>query len=390
MGDKTRKWFVVIFILAVLGIVVTLYLTYVHIQVNGGDQGYTSICNINEKFNCDAVATSEWSRLFGVPTSVWGMGFYLFFALFAGLKIFKGGFERLAVYFFWTGTLGVVLTLRFIYVSKVVLQTWCLFCVVSWVLTALIFFCSVAGNTEPLRRHPLIFWQDLCWWIMRPWRVVVSLVLLVVFLLSVGAAWNREKQRLAQIQKNAPQFRELTPPVSLEGHAFGSNTPQLTIVEFSDYQCPHCKHLYEELKKLSQEFPGLKVIHKDYPMDHQCNPAVKKPFHTAACSAALFVRCAGEQGRSAEAVDLVFAHQTKLKDPEILKGFATQLGLVPGVLDTCLQDPRIQDALAEDIQEGIKHRFRGTPIIIFDGVKQLESNWSGGRLRQMVKEFLNQ
>ncbi|MBF0104750.1 MAG: DsbA family protein [Deltaproteobacteria bacterium] len=188
---------------------------------------------------------------------------------------------------------------------------------------------------------------------------------------------------------NAPKFEKLKKQIETAGHYYGSDAPILTITEFSDYQCPHCSVLHSQLRKLVGETHGLKVMHKDYPMDHQCNPALKKPFHTEACKTALFVRCAGEQGRYWEAADLVFENQKQLKDPEIYNTMILALTLESKALHHCMnEDAVIKEALMTDIKEALTHRFRGTPVIIFEGTEQLVSNWAGGRLGQVVRDYI--
>lgn len=391
MSENQKKdiWYWAIIIASILGVIVSTYLTYVHFQVHADDTAYASLCNINADFNCDTVAASEWSLLFGVPVSIWGILFYLFYALFAVFKLITKKLPNLSVYFSWAGFFGIVFSLFLAYISKAVLDTWCLFCMASWSLTLLLFIFSLFCLSLPFIKHVLVFKYDFVWFFSRPSRIIITVITLAIFCSGVGYLWNKELKRLEIIRQNAPRFKELKTPIKLKGHHYGSDNPLLTIIEFSDYQCPHCSVLYKELKKISNEFKQeIKVIHKDYPMDNQCNPALKKPFHKFACKAAMFVRCAEKQDQYWQASDLVFENQKRLKDPEIFDEMTDQLKLDKIALDFCLNDPEVKHSLFLEIKEGLRHKFRGTPIIIFDGKKQLVSNWSQGRLQKVIKNYI--
>ena len=60
-------------------------------------------------------------------------------------------------------------------------------------------------------------------------------------------------------------------------HWIGATKPTVTIYEFSDYQCPHCLRGHEQMRKLLAQYPDkLRLVHRHYPLDHQCNPAINR------------------------------------------------------------------------------------------------------------------
>jgi len=88
----------------------------------------------------------------------------------------------------------------------------------------------------------------------------------------------------------------------------GAARPALTVVEYSDYQCPHCRRGHDELRGLVREHPErVRLVHRDYPLDHHCNDLLKRPFHPQACRYAVLAHCAGEQGRFWEANDVLYS-----------------------------------------------------------------------------------
>ena len=121
------------------------------------------------------------------------------------------------------------------------------------------------------------------------------------------------------------------------------------------------------MKALARRFPATLQIHfRDYPLDHQCNPRLTRPFHTRACSAALYARCASEQGRFWGYADLLSQNPRALDEPT-LQGHAAALRLDQGRLRRCLAAKKTREGLDRDIRRGMELGVRGTPSFYFEG-----------------------
>ena len=111
----------------------------------------------------------------------------------------------------------------------------------------------------------------------------------------------------------------------------GSSKAPLTIVEFSDFQCPYCRHFHEQvLPPLKQEYinKGLvRFIHKDLPL----------PFHSQAKPAAAAARCAGEQNRYWDLYGALFDQQTCLDCKGVVR-IAEELTLDTSALRACIRE----------------------------------------------------
>ena len=137
----------------------------------------------------------------------------------------------------------------------------------------------------------------------------------------------------------------------------GSPTAPVTIVEFSDFECPYCKQFHNEtLPKLKQHYidKGLvRFIHKDLPL----------PFHQNAQLAAIAARCAQEDGKYWEAYQALFKQQNCLscKGPLTI---TASTGAKKDKLEQCSQDERVKQAVNINTSEAELNGIRATPSFV--------------------------
>jgi protein-disulfide isomerase len=155
--------------------------------------------------------------------------------------------------------------------------------------------------------------------------------------------------------------------VTEDGHAWiGAAQPTLTILEYSDYQCPHCRRGHDKLRTLIEAHPTeVRLVHRHYPLDQACNPKVTRAFHESACRFAAMATCAGQQDRFWEANDYLYARGATAEAVET-DAFVKALGLDAVSFEACMRD----DAKARveaDVQSGIAVGVQGTPTLVIDG-----------------------
>jgi protein-disulfide isomerase len=153
-----------------------------------------------------------------------------------------------------------------------------------------------------------------------------------------------------------------------EGHAWiGADDAKVEIVEYSDYQCPHCRRAHAEMRDLVRQRPGtVRLVHRHYPLDQACNPAISRPFHEYACLYARLAHCAGEQGRFWEANDYLFAHGQE-PDPISREDLAAFIGIDLEELRQCSNGAAVQRVVVADMAAGRGIGLRGTPTFVLDG-----------------------
>ncbi len=165
------------------------------------------------------------------------------------------------------------------------------------------------------------------------------------------------------LEKQAAKGGETQEPVSrvklnLEGFAMlGSKDAPLTVVEFTDYQCPFCQRFhvatFPELKKNFIDTGKVRFYSKDMPLD----------MHANAMRAALAARCAAEQNGFWALRDIMGANPDKLDLDNIL-ALASQVKLDPGKLRACIESNKYKNAVQTDVLDAMRIGANGTPTFV--------------------------
>jgi protein-disulfide isomerase len=161
---------------------------------------------------------------------------------------------------------------------------------------------------------------------------------------------------LAPIKSLIAENRPLNVNISVDGApSVGDETAKLTIVEFSDFQCPYCgRHVtntYPSLKSQYVETGKMKYVFRDYPLAN----------HKLAPKAAEAAHCAGEQERYWAMHDELFANQRALQ-PDQLPTYAGNVGVGDAAaFQECLDSGKYASQIEIGMQEGAKLRVTGTP-----------------------------
>jgi protein-disulfide isomerase len=169
------------------------------------------------------------------------------------------------------------------------------------------------------------------------------------------------RQLLEKQQAQAPQAQGeqvVKAKVNLEGFAMlGSKEAPLTIVEFTDYQCPFCQRFhttsFAELKKNYIDTGKVRFYSRDMPLD----------FHPDAMRAAEAARCASEQGQFWQLRDVMGANPNKL-DMDSLVADATDLKMDVKAFRACVESEKYKNAVQTDVMEAMKIGANGTPTFV--------------------------
>jgi len=138
----------------------------------------------------------------------------------------------------------------------------------------------------------------------------------------------------------------------------GKPDAPVTLVEFSDFQCPYCQSAAPVLKQVAEKFGDkVQIIYRQYPI-----PSIH-PFALKAAEASL---CANEQGKFWELHDAMFADQKKLAVSD-LKATAKRLGLNASKFDACLDTGRYVEQVQNDQREAERSGVSGTPAMFING-----------------------
>lgn len=163
----------------------------------------------------------------------------------------------------------------------------------------------------------------------------------------------------AKVERFLEEPEPIRIPVSAEGaFAQGPKDAPVTIVEFSDFQCPYCSRVIATLKEVVRLYPQqVRLAFRDFPI---------AGLHPKASKAAEAARCAGEKGKFWEYHDLLFESQAQATTADF-KRFAEKLKLDANSFAICLDSGRHTAAVAADVQEGTRLGITGTPTFFING-----------------------
>jgi protein-disulfide isomerase len=152
----------------------------------------------------------------------------------------------------------------------------------------------------------------------------------------------------------------LSRPVGDRDHAQGPSDAPVTLVEYGDYECPHCGRAYPIVKAVQKHFgPRLRFVFRNFPITEA---------HPHAALAAASAEAAGEQGKFWEMHDALFDHQDRLGAMDLVN-YASQLGIGPeGFLDR-IRSREMSERVQDDFMTGVRSGVNGTPTFFINGTR---------------------
>ena len=156
------------------------------------------------------------------------------------------------------------------------------------------------------------------------------------------------------------QGPKLTLPVGERDHAQGPADAPVTLVEYGDYECPHCGRAYPIVKAVQKVLgPRLRFVYRNFPLSEA---------HPNAENAAEAAEAAGAQGKFWEMHDALFEHQRALQ-PRHLAAYAAGLGLDAERLAEELDSHVYAARVREDFRSGVRSGVNGTPTFFLNGAR---------------------
>ncbi len=372
-------------ILALAGIGVSIELTYVHVVAHANFAGGRSAgpaeqhdgevapaaqelaCDLSESVSCSDVALAEQSEFLGVPISIWGILAYVFLLGAALLTLQRreaGQPLRGAAVVFLVGAGSVGYSLYLAAICVFVLQKLCIWCTVLYGINALLLVVGIllvrrAGGFRAAFR------SDCQWVVTWPVRTAVFLsafAIAATVLLVTRSVWQPRIVPLSDPQQCGDEHQ------TTEGFPLlGAPDALVTIEEYSDYECGFCRRAHETLRAILTRYgERVRMIHRNFPLDQECNPIVTQPFHRRACAAARAAVCAADQGKFWTYSDQLWANQRRFSDAQ-LRVYAERVGLDLARFDACLEARESRARLEQDVRAGMGWQIRGTPTFIING-----------------------
>jgi protein-disulfide isomerase len=175
-----------------------------------------------------------------------------------------------------------------------------------------------------------------------------------------------ESRRVAEVPRRLRERAQvavhLVPPrfdVAADGPSRGPADAQITIVEFSDFQCPYCQRSLETIEQVLAKYPSqVRLVYRHLPLDR---------IHPHARGAAEAAACADEQGQFWAYHDKLFQNNRALAKEDLLR-YAGEAGLDAQRFGACVEERRFKDKVEADLQAARAAGITGTPAFVVNGV----------------------
>ena len=175
----------------------------------------------------------------------------------------------------------------------------------------------------------------------------------------------RQDAFLASLRSKATIVVRLEPPTAVRVEVATAGAPlrgaadaPVTVIEFSDFECPFCKQANTTVAKLMERYPGkIRLAYRDFPLES---------IHPLARGAAEAAQCARDGGKFWEYHDVLYAQSPKLTRDD-LKRYAKEVGLDTEKFDACVASGAKRAAVQKDIDAGTDLGITGTPVFFVNG-----------------------
>jgi protein-disulfide isomerase/uncharacterized membrane protein len=388
---RGRVLLIIALVLSLVGVGASVRLTVIFQQANAS-RSHKSACAINAQWDCDHVARSSYSRMFGAPVSLWAMLGYLLMAVFAGWGALRYGPNHwplgvLTLLVF--GALGISSYLA--YVAIVILKKKCLWCTVLYFVNIAMVLTLIGAYVRRAVGPIRAVRKDVTWLLdhlgvlgkLATGGVIGCIVILVVGpQLGRPRSETRQPPKIEDLIKKPPARRVVTNPkrpVPIEPPAWvtamvTSTTPfrgpkdaDLYIVEFSDYECPFCQMSNKTMEKILHKYgKRIRLYHRHFPLDMTCYKRMKRQMHPHACFAARAAFCSHQQNKFWPFQDALFRLGAKINKATI-NGLASGHGLDMARFKACVSGAAAKLQIQKDLAAGESLKLEGTPTFYMGG-----------------------
>lgn len=376
-------------ILSIIGLILSLELCKVFINANFIENAAPSICAINEAYDCDKVAQSQFSQFLGVPLALWGVILYLFFLVMNNVeklqtKRFLGFlqvFKNPNSYMYCIGLVAFIISIFLALISKFAINSICIFCLITYFINLAIALIAKqwgAGIFYELKNSI----KDFIAAIKQP-KYAIAFVL--VMTMACGCLYILETTKI--LAPNALHISKKAKKITIKeatGNLLGTEDATLVIHEYMDFNCGGCFYANLYLHRIASEFENVKVIQHNLPLDKECNYKMKFDGHKGSCLKTRYALAAAKQNKYWQMSNLLFFIQGIENEDDIIE-FVKNKKFDIKKLKADANSEEIKNQITEGIREADRNEVKVTPTI-FVGVKKVEGLPSYPEFKQIVIE----
>ena len=373
--EKEMKKKISIAFIALIGIVTTIKLAIIYYNANFNPYALSSFCSVNDFIDCDGIAKTTEAQFLGIPLAYWGLFFYAFvflmlfapklknYKLFKFMEVFKNPLDYLAS----LGLFAFLVSMILLCLSLFEIKKLCVLCAFTYILNLLIGCIATdfknGGFVHSIKQSIIDFIDAV---------KIKKYLITFIAVMAVAAGfltYTRISFVFAPQVKRQLEFREFTQAkhnkYAVEGNILGDKDAKITVYVYSDYQCPICPAQNIMMHKLAKEVKNIQIIHKNLPLDTDCNPYLQAPFHQGSCVDARYAIAAKKQGKFWEMNNILFEKKPQTEDAilELVKDMGFDLEKLQedaNSFDTA-------DKIKEEIKSAYSQGINGTPATIING-----------------------
>lgn len=362
---------IAIAIIAIIGLICTFDLVYIFIKTNFLNDNIPSFCTVNNFVDCDGVAKTNFSVVFGIPLAIWGVILYCLFLLLACVDKIQAKFPN-SIFKVFKNPLAYISTIGFIAfacsmslaaVSIILIQKICILCVVTYFLNLAIAIIA---------KNKISFIENVKTTIVDFWAGVKEYTILFIVCAFAGVAllWYLTTTNVLapNVYKynNFTKFSQMTADdYKVNGNILGHKDGKVKIYIYSDFQCPYCKITNKMFQKLAHENKNVEISHVNLPLDKACNKYIQKTVHKGSCELAKYAIAAGEQGNYWGMISEIYSAGNVID----IKKIAEKLNLDYEKLKSDANSEKIAKILNSEIELCIANEINVTPTYTIDGIK---------------------
>jgi protein-disulfide isomerase len=357
--------------LSLVGALISLWQTRLFFLTRTGTGGFKSFCNMGQTFDCTAVEMSNYAEILpGIPLSGFAVAGYTLLlglslcglspALRRNLKPWLVGFSGVALIF----------SLIYLFVMLTQIGKLCLLCLVIDSLNLILFVLALTLPSSVARSEPSGSGIRLS-------HIAAmgsgSLIVAFLFTQALNPQAGVKRSDLDDIVDSVMQSPSLPIEIPADAPTIGAPDAPVTIIKFTDYECPACKMGATAIHPLFKRYPKkVRFVFMNFPLAHECNadPQLNRTIHAYACEAAAVAVCAKEQGKFTEAYETLFDNQTSFKANGVADLVASKVeGLDSAKLKECMKLPSTADRIRRESLVGVNLKVQSTPTFFINGKK---------------------
>ena len=367
MQKETKKK-VAIGVISLIGIITTIKLAIIYFNANFNPYALSSFCSINEFIDCDGIARTTEAQFFFFFLAYWGLFFYSFvilmmfapklkdFKLLKFMEVFKNPMDYIAS----LGLFSFIISMILLFLSLFEIKKLCILCAFTYVLNLLIGCIATdfknGGFVHSIKQSFIDFMDAV--------KIKAYLIAFIIVMLIAGGflTYTRVTFVFAPQVKRQYEFKEFMHKknkYAIKGNVLGDEDSKILIYTYSDYQCPICPVHNSMMHKLAKEMKGIKIVHRNLPLDTECNKYLQAPFHEGSCIDARYSIAAEKQGKLWDMNNMLFEKKPQTED-DVLK-YAADMGFDLEKLQEDANSLETQKEIEKQIDDAYKRGIQGTP-----------------------------